>query len=340
MTSPEQNKRKARFMAYTIGAVALTVVGVLLLIVSGPTLTKADGGTVVVVRNGGWFDDTTVRDVVQPNSSITWEGWHSDEHPYPASQRFFRVGPEGTADSQEIINVPTADGVNLGIEGTWYFELNTDPAVLTAFDNQFGTRTYQVGDDRFYAWQEEGWPAFLDSTFSTTAQNSSRQALNTRACADLIPSCVLVQGASTTEEVKAEELVDDAGAAASTLVTIQQEMASTFAEEANQILGKDVLKNVQFSLTRLTLPQALQDSITASLQTRTDSKAKIAAAEATKQQAQAEADANITRQNGYNSCPVCGEIELRKAIPPGVTVWAPGGEAAIAVQQPAAAPAG
>ncbi len=332
------DRRRRRIFRVGIASLALLLLVGTIAIFSGPTLTKADGGTVIVVRNGGWFDDTSVRDVVQPNSSITWEGWHSSEHPYPASQRFFRVGPEGTADSQEIINVPTADGVNLGVEGTWYFELNTDPAVMTHFDDAFGTRTFAVGDERFYPWEEEGWAPFLDSTFSTTTQNSSRQAISTRKCADLIPSCVLVQGESVATEVNPEELEAAAGTATTALGSIQTEMATTFTTEANEILGEGVLRNVQFSLTRLTLPADLQNSITASLQSRTDSKAKIAAAEATKAQAAAEAEANVTRQNGYNACPVCGEIELRKSIPAGVTVWAPGGNLAVAA--PAPAPAG
>lgn len=337
---PERDPYRKRRWIVGIGvaSLALIILAGVVAVFSGPTLTKADGGQVIVVRNGGWFDDTSIRDVVQPNSSITWEGWHSTEHPYPASQRFFRVGPEGTADSQEIINVPTADGVNLGVEGTWYFELNTDPAVISKFDDAFGTRTYVVGSDRFYPWQEEGWPAFLDSTFSTTTQNASRQALSTRKCADLIPSCILVQGETTAAEVNPEDLEAAAGTATTALGSIQQEMASTFATEANEILGADTLRNVQFSLTRLTLPAELQNSITASLQTRTDSKAKIAAAEATKTQAAAEAEANVTRQNGYNACPVCGEIELRKSIPGGITVWAPGGDLAVAA--PAPAPSG
>jgi regulator of protease activity HflC (stomatin/prohibitin superfamily) len=327
--------RRAKNIA--IGAGVLIVLSVFLVAISGPTLTKADGGTVIVVRNGGPLDDTSVREVVQPNSSISWQGWHSVEHPYPASQRFFRVGPEGTADSQETINVVTKDGVPITVTGTWYFELNTDPKVLTAFDDKFGTRTFQVGENRYYAWEEEGWPAFLDTTFSTTAQNSSRQAVGGRACSDLVPSCLLVQ-APQADAVSTEAIDAAASTSESALLTIQKEMAETFATEANQTLGENTIINVSFSLTSLTLPQSMQDAITAALNVRTDSNSKIAAAKATETQAQAEANANITRQQGYVLCPVCGEIDLRKAIPGGITVWAPGGDTAVAVPAPAPAP--
>lgn len=319
-----------------VGVIIAAIVGLVLAwgYVSG--LSKASGGEVIVVRNGGLFDDNSFQQVIQPNSGITSTGLWSENHIYPASQRFFRVGPEGTADSQEVINVPTRDGVSLGVEGTWYFELNTDEAVLKAFDDKFGTRTYDVGNgERLPAWSEDprGWGAFLDSTFSTVAQNSSRQSIGGNSCAELIPSCILVQSQNgAVADVSAEQLEAAATTSDSALLTVQKTMADNFVREANEILGEGVLKNVQFSLTRMTLPQNLQDAITRSLETQTDSNAKINAAKATETQAQAEANANVTRQNGYNACPVCGEIELRKSIPTNITVWAPGADATVPVR--------
>ena len=123
-----------------------------------------------------------------------------------------------------------------------------------------------------------------------------------------------------------DQLDAAASTSANVLTSVQETMRSTFQDEANQILGAGVLTVQQFSLSSLKLPQSMQDSITNALNTRTDSNAKIAAAKATEQQAAAEATANQNRQQGYNACPICGEIDLRKAIPQGVTVWAPGGQ--------------
>ena len=68
-------------------SVVVALVVVLGLVVPGIAyasgFTKADGGHVVVVRNGGPFDDNSIRQVIQPNSSLTSTGLFSAEHPYP-----------------------------------------------------------------------------------------------------------------------------------------------------------------------------------------------------------------------------------------------------------------
>ena len=48
-------------------------------------------------------------------------------------------------------------------------------------------------------------------------------------------------------------------------------------------------------------------------------------------QARAEADANQARQNGYDKCPACAEIDKLKALPQGITVYAPGNPQAVVV---------
>jgi hypothetical protein len=65
---------------------------------------------VIVVRNGGPFDDNSIRQVIQPNSSLTSTGLFSTDHPYPSTQRNFKVSAAENADSNEVINVPTKDG--------------------------------------------------------------------------------------------------------------------------------------------------------------------------------------------------------------------------------------
>jgi hypothetical protein len=86
---------------------------------------------VIVVRNGGAFDDNSVRQVIQPNSSLTSTGLFSSKHPYPSTQRTFTVSGQEDADSNEIINVPAKNGVLVGVEGTVYFDVNyTDEKVM------------------------------------------------------------------------------------------------------------------------------------------------------------------------------------------------------------------
>src|SRR6476469_7036800 len=61
--------------------------------------TKADGGHVIVVRNGGPLDDNSIRQVIQPNSGLTSTGRFSKEHPYPSTQRNFKVSGAKNAAS-------------------------------------------------------------------------------------------------------------------------------------------------------------------------------------------------------------------------------------------------
>jgi hypothetical protein len=60
--------------------------------------------------------------------------------------------------------------------------------------------------------------------------------------------------------------------------------------------------------------------------------AAVSEAQAKVVQAQSEADANKKRQEGYDACPACAQIDMIKALPPGVTTYAPGAGVSIAAR--------
>jgi regulator of protease activity HflC (stomatin/prohibitin superfamily) len=308
------------------GIVVLFVVAGIVAAVSGPTLTKADGGTVIVVRNGGWLDDNSYRDTVQPNSSLTWEGWHSQEHPYPASQRYFTVSATEGADSNEVINVPTQDGVNTGIEGTFYFQLSTDPKVLQDFDDKFGTRTFPNSKgEQVNAWDSEGegWSAFLNATIGNVVKSALRTEIGKVRCQDLQASCALAFNATA---------VVDGGADVgnSTLAAIQDNVNKSFTEDVERYLGGAYFTNIQFVLSKPTLPQNIQDAINASFARVADQAGKTQEAQGKVTQAQSDATANAARQQGYDACKTCAAIDQLNALPDGLLTYAPGGQFAIA----------
>src|SRR4051812_27811053 len=70
-----------------IGAVVGAIVGGIAL----TSFSRTDGGTTMVIRNGGPFDSQDVRQVLPPASPRTYSGMFSDEHPYPAQQRFYDI---------------------------------------------------------------------------------------------------------------------------------------------------------------------------------------------------------------------------------------------------------
>lgn len=149
--------------------------------------SRTDGGTVMVIRNGGFLDNTAIRQVLPINSPRERTGWFSDEHPYFAQGRYYNTtGNSGGGDAPGTVNVwvKTADGVAVGALGQFQFTLDTrqvDPitkaeltynpaepftlqadgtykpnllaraeggiSLIEIFDNKFGTRQFPISDD-------------------------------------------------------------------------------------------------------------------------------------------------------------------------------------------------
>lgn len=326
-------------IAVAVAAVAGAIALVTLLVVGFGVATgfsSADGGTTIVVRNGGLLDDTSYNQTIQSNSGLTYTGLWSTDHPYPASQRYFTVSSAPGADSNEVINVPTKDGVNIGIEGTFYFQLSTDPAILEDFDNKFGTRTFPKPDPEdpnkiieVHAWDEGGWSPFLNATLGNVVQNALRTEIGQVRCQDLQASCALAFNASATIDPNADQ-------SAGTISSIQASVNNSFASDVRDYLGGDYFTGIQFVLSKPTLPQNIQDSINASFAKVAEQAGITQQSQGKLQQAEIDAQTNAKKQEGYNNCPACAQQDILKSIPGSITVWAPGGDAAVAVQSPPA----
>ena len=333
-TPPQQHQRLRRLGPAAIGIGLIIVVGLVIGAASALGFatgwSKAAGGEVIVVRNGGFLDDNSFRQVIQPNSELTYTGLWSIDHPYPASQRYFKVSAAQNADSNEVINVPTKDGVLVGVEGTFYFQLSTEPTILEDFDNKFGTRTFPGGDKSLHAWDgDEGWNAFLAATLGNLVQNVLRQEIGNVTCADLVASCTLAQNST-------EVVVPTDGKGNQTIAQVQQAVNSGFAADVQNILGVPVLTNIQFALSKISLPDNVQQAINDAQ----GAFAGVTKAQAGLQQAAIDAQTNAKQQEGYNACPVCGQMDLLDHLPAGITTYAPGGAFAIGAAQPSTTPQG
>jgi regulator of protease activity HflC (stomatin/prohibitin superfamily) len=309
--------------------VALIATAAVLAFVVAPALsssfTKTQGGEIAVIRNGGPLDDNRVRQIVQPASSLTWIGLYSVKHAYPAQQRFYTITSDtrnGDRTGVDVEHLPTADGVEVGLEGTVYFTLNTDPAVLRSFDDKYGTRRYRGADDEYrYAWEDEaGWSTFLDQIVRPVISNDLREEIGRLPCAELQASCALVQNGGSIQAVTAAT-----GKSNLNIAKIQESINASLAKDLEQTLGGPFITGVRFNLAKITLPEKLQDSINqaqAAFAAVTEAQAKV-------QSAKAEAAANAQRQLGYAQCPACAQIDTLKAIPPNVTTFAPGAGFAV-----------
>jgi len=308
-----------------MAVIALLVFGVIGGIAAWMQFDKTDGGQIAVVRNGGPFDNNNIRQVIQPASSLTWTGWWSSIHKYPAQQRFYTITADPKAGDKTGVDVeliPTSDGVEVGIEATVYFTLTRDNTALKQFDNKYGTRTYKMttGADATveykYAWEDEaGFSAFLDQILRPVISNDLRQQIGSIPCAELQASCALIQSGK-----KADANVATAGKSNFNIAKIQDGVNTSLKDDFNATLGGPFITDVRFNLAKITLPATVQNKIN-------DAQGEFAAVAgslAKVQQAKADADANAERQRGYKNCPACVTIDTLKAIPPSVTTFAPG----------------
>jgi regulator of protease activity HflC (stomatin/prohibitin superfamily) len=288
-------------------------------------MTKTQAGEIAVIRNGGPLDNNRVRQIVPPASSLTWIGLFSTKHSYPAQQRFYTITSDlsrGDRTGVDVEQLPTADGVEVGVEGTVYFTLNTDPTVLKAFDDKFGTRRYRGQDGVYrYAWEDDaGWSTFLDQIVRPVISNNLREEIGNFPCSELQASCALVQNGGSVQAVSAAT-----GKSNLNIAKIQDAINTSLAADLTGTLGGPFITGVRFNLAKITLPTQVQEAINkaqAAFAAVTEAQAKVA-------QAKAEAAANEQRQLGYQACPVCANIDTMKAIPPNVTTFAPGAGFAI-----------
>ncbi|WP_214109265.1 SPFH domain-containing protein [Acrocarpospora catenulata] len=312
---------------------AKSLIGVLLAALTGLALityatgfTHTDAGVIAIIRDGGPLDESGIRQVLNPATGPTWTGFWSTAHTYPAQQRIYTITSDPkratTLGVDEVI-VPSGDGVNVGVEGTFYFTLNLDHETLKAFDDRYGTRTY-IGDDddMLYAWDgDEGWSAFFGQAVRPVIYNTLRVQIGGMRCEELVPTCAFLNGADIPEP----------STGLANLARVQSGVNASLEREIQTMLGGPYLTGFRFNLVRITLPAEVQQSITNAQGAHADIRQAEAKAEQAKidgralvTSAEAEADANRARQKGYEACPACVEVDKIKALPDGITVYAPG----------------
>ncbi|WP_066375254.1 SPFH domain-containing protein [Herbidospora mongoliensis] len=315
-----------------------TLIGVLLAALTGLALityttgfTQTDAGVIAVVRDGGPLDESGIRQVLNPATGPSWTGFWSTAHTYPAQQRIYTITSDpkrATTLGVDEVVVPSGDGVNVGVEGTFYFTLNLDHPTLEAFDDRYGTRTY-IGDDgeMLYAWDgDEGWSAFFSQAVRPVIYNTMRVQIGAMRCAELVPTCAFLNGAEIPEP----------SAGLANLARVQSGVNASLEREIQAMLGGPYLTGFRFNLVRITLPTEVQQSITNAQGAQADIRQAEARAEQAKIDgralvtgAEAQADANRARQEGYEACPACVEIDKIGALPDGITVYAPGNPDAV-----------
>ncbi|HEY3189357.1 MAG TPA: SPFH domain-containing protein [Solirubrobacteraceae bacterium] len=318
-------RRGTHLPALLLAAGVFFIAGLVFLIGLFGSLSKTSGGEVAVVRNGGPFDNHKVRQVIDPASALTWTGWWSDVHKYPAQQRFYTITSDlgrGERPGVDVVHTPTSDGVNVGIEGTLYFTLTLDHSALETFDNKFGTRKFRSvdGTARYPFDGDDGWSGFLDQIMRPVIDNDLREQINSFRCSELVSSCALVQNAKAT-------VVTPNGGRSNNgnIARVQDAINRSLANDLRRTLGGDFFTSIRFNLVRITLPAKVQ----AAVEDAQAAFAQVTQAQARVESARADAEANRIRQRGYADCPACARIDELKAIPDSVQTFAPGAGFAV-----------
>lgn len=300
-----------------LGAAAVFTVGVFV-IGYAMSYESTDAGHVAVVRNGAPWGDKKITSVIQPGSSARYVGYWTTVHSYPVTQSSYTITDdpkEGDTPGVDVISVPSLDGVQMGIQGTLYYSFNSDPNTVKEFDNKFGTRTFTYGGETGNAYDgTKGFGIFENQIVRPVINNAVRQAIATKRCADLLASCALVQ--NTGQQVDLSKVPNGNV----NINDVQQAIDTALQNDINNTLGGNYFTGIKFTLNKVDVPPNVQDAIN---QAQT-AFANVSKSQAAIAAAQADAKANETRQQGYNACPICAQIDLMKAIPDHITTWAPG----------------
>ena len=323
--------------AAAAGCGILAVGGVLAALMFGAPWAMAfnstDAGHVEIIRNGGWFGGNSIRGVLDPAHPATNTGIYSTVHSYPAQQRTYTisaVSTEGDAPGVDVVSTSSSDGVQMGIEGTVYYQLNLDHPVLEKFDQIYGTRSYAFNGKSYHAFDgDDGWGAFMNTQVRPTIDSAIRQAIADHACSELNATCSLVHDAATQTAALASGKSTNVNYAA-----VESAINSTLARDINQQLGADpdkpstwYITDIRFTLRKADIPQQVQDAANAALAAL----ANVTQEQAAVQKAQLDAQAAQAKQQGYNSCPTCQVIDELDALPKGLTTLVLGSGSPIAV---------
>lgn len=189
-----------------------------------------------LIYDAGPLSKTSFQECVAPGARAFY-GPADQEFTYPAGQRTYVFGTGDEADI-DYIRVADRDGIDLGVAGQLRFTLNTDCDTLVQFHEKIGLK-YDGGKD---------WSGIL----AVYLQQPLRKAIT-----------------EATQGQTWRELYQDP----KTKSAWEQAVKDALPAAINQATGGDYFTNIDLSLQKPVLPQALTDQL---LATQRASEAAIA----------------------------------------------------------------
>lgn len=301
---------------------ALSAASVML--VSGARVARQDAGHVGVVRNGGPIDDRAIRQILRPGQKVTWTGLFSQSpREYPANRVVLTYTITGDARRGarreiDVVNVPTHDGVQVGLEGTVFFRFvgDADVGLLRRFDQTFGTRRFPLAgtDQLLHPWDgDAGFGAMLDATFRPVLDNDLRRQVGAFACAQLVASCSLVRRVGIASAARRDTSTN--------IASVEGRLALSLRDDLRDTLGGDYFRDIHVRVAKVTLPANVQEAVDA-VQAQY---VGVSGAKAQVRRAEYDAKRNELLAATYNHSPSLARIEEIRAAPKGSTIVLSGG---------------
>lgn len=150
-------------------AVILVVVLLLALVpLIGSSLKRTPRDKVGISYGGGPIEGAHFQRIVQPGSTLFFNGLFDPLYLYPADQQNYIVSQakgEGDTPTSDAIVAPSKDRVQVSYQVAVYYKLNTD--LLVDFHEEFGLK--------YAAYTAAGWQSLIQDTFRQQIENALQE---------------------------------------------------------------------------------------------------------------------------------------------------------------------
>lgn len=134
----------------------------------GTSLKKTPRDKVGISYGGGPIEGAHFQRIVQPGSSLFFNGVFDPLYLYPADQQNYivsKVANQGSTAKPDAVVAPSKDRVQVSYQVAVYYKLNTDK--IRVFHEQFGLK--------YKAYTAGGWKTLISDTFRQQIENSLQE---------------------------------------------------------------------------------------------------------------------------------------------------------------------
>lgn len=142
------------------------------------SLKKTPRDKVGISYGGGPIEGSHFQKIVQPGSTLFFNGLFDSLYLYPADQRNYIVSmveSEGAKEKADSVVAPSQDRVQVSYQVAVYYKLNTDR--LRSFHEEFGLK--------YQAFTADGWRSLIEDTFRQQIENALQEETRRHPVGDI-----------------------------------------------------------------------------------------------------------------------------------------------------------